>query len=121
MGVLHKSRKADDYKEMLREQLYHPPSIEVDQNKSDNGELYLNHHFEGKPLVTEFISNTMMGIEYLWGAPVQLETSEIVQSAQESRRYGGSAPEKPEDKKNIKWKRVLYTMKDRKLTKKDLE
>lgn len=116
-----KSRKADDYKEMLREQLYHPPSIEVDQKNSNDGELYLKHHFEGKPLVNEFISNTMMGIEYLWGAPVQLETSEIVQSAQESRRYGGPSPEKPQDKKNIKWKRVLYTMKDRKLTKKDLE
>jgi stage V sporulation protein R len=63
----------------------------------------------------------MMGIEYLWGAPVQLETSEIVKSAQESRRYGSSLPEKPEDRKNIKWKRVLYTMKDRKLTKEDLE
>ncbi len=116
-----KSRKVDEYKEMLREQLYHPPSIEVDQNKSSNGELYLNHQFEGKPLITEFISNTMMGIEYLWGAPVQLETSEIVKPAQESRRHGSSSPEKPDDRKNIKWKRVLYTMKDRKLTKKDLE
>ncbi len=116
-----KSRKADDYKEMLREQLYHPPSIEVDHNSSNDGQLYLKHHFEGKPLVSEFISNTMMGIEYLWGAPVHLETNEIVQSAQESRRYGGTATEKPVDKKNIRWKRVLYTMEARKLTKKDLE
>lgn len=116
-----KSRKAVDYKEMLREQLYHPPCIDVDTTKSTDGQLYLTHYFEGKPLVTDFILNTMMGIEYLWGAPVLLETSEIVQSAQEGRRSGGSTIEKPADRKNIKWKRVLYTMKDRKLTRKELE
>ena len=101
--------------------MYHPPSIEVDHTKSKDGMLYLNHKFEGKPLVNEFISNTMLGIEYLWGAPVQLETSEIAQPAQEGRRHMGSSPEKPADQKNIKWKRVLYTMKDRKLTRVEME
>lgn len=116
-----KSRKAADYKEMLGEHLYHPPCIDVDSIKSKDGILYLNHCFEGKPLISEFIANTMMGIEYLWGAPVQLETSEVVPHSPGNRRGGGSATEKPGDQRDVKWKRVVYTMKDRKLTRKDLE
>ena len=48
---------------------------------TNNGNLYLVHHFEGKPLVRDFINNTMLGIEYLWGAPVQLETVRPVDAA----------------------------------------
>ena len=73
-----KSRKAEDYRQMLIDSLYHPPHIEIDPDKSTDGRLYLVHHFEGKPLVTDFIANTMMGIEYLWGAPVMLDTHEVV-------------------------------------------
>lgn len=116
-----KSRKAEDYKEMLGEHLYHPPFIEIDRSHAENNTLYLNHRFEGKPLVSEYISNTMLGIEYLWGGPVQLETSEVVSVSQNGKKYGGSVPEKPGDKHEIRWRRVLYTMKDRQLTKKELE
>ena len=69
------------------------------------------HRFEGKPLVKEFIANTMMGIEYLWGNPVQLETSEVV----------STSPSKEETKEpEIKWQRVLYTIDNRKLSKKNI-
>ncbi|MGD9300693.1 MAG: SpoVR family protein, partial [Desulfobacterales bacterium] len=56
-----KSRSADSYRQMLLDTLYHPPWIEIDQEKTKNGNLYLVHRFEGKPLVKEFISNTMLG------------------------------------------------------------
>jgi stage V sporulation protein R len=62
----------------------------------------------------------MMGIEYLWGGPVQLETSEVVAAPapQPSMRPGTVA--KPTETrrrpKKVKWERVRYTMKDRKLS-----
>jgi stage V sporulation protein R len=116
-----KSRKAKDYRQMLFDSLYHPPHISIDPEKSKNGDLYLLHHFEGKPLVNEFIANTMMGIEYLWGAPVKLETSEVekVQSPQIRIPIPGLAMPSEDDagQMEIKWQRVLYTMKDRKLSK----
>jgi stage V sporulation protein R len=116
-----KSRKAEDYRKMLLDGLYHPPHITIDQNKSNNGNLYLVHHFEGKPLVRDFINNTMLGIEYLCGAPVQLETNEIVhvETSQPPLSIAGlTMPVKLEKKeKEIKWQQVVYTMKDRKLSK----
>ena len=68
-----KSRNAKDYKKMLLNQLYHPPDIQV---KSSNGNklLVLEHNFEGKQLVPEYIKNVMIGIEYLWNGPVKLNT-----------------------------------------------
>jgi stage V sporulation protein R len=115
-----KSRKAKDYRQMLFNSLYHPPHISIDPEKSKNGDLYLYHHFEGKPLVKEFIANTMMGIEYLWGAPVKLETSEVekVESSQTNIPIPGLAKPAEDDasRMEIKWLRTLYTMKDRKLS-----
>jgi stage V sporulation protein R len=115
-----KSRKAKDYRQMLFDSLYHPPHISIDPEKSKNGDLYLFHHFEGKPLVKEFIANTMMGIEYLWGAPVKLETSEVekVESPQIRIRIPGLAMPSEDNagQTEIKWQRALYTMKDRKLS-----
>ena len=64
----------------------------------------------------DYIGNTMLGIEYLWGRPVQLETSEVF-----SRPTGpngvptGSLPE-TSPKEDVTWQRVRYTMKDRKLS-----
>jgi stage V sporulation protein R len=117
-----KSRSAEDYRQMLIDGLYHPPHITVDEKKSSNGDLYLTHHFEGKPLVQEYIQNTMLGVEYLWGAPVHLETS--VASAPSPQRDlmatipGFPSPRQEEpQKQEIKWQRVKYTMKDRKLSK----
>jgi len=116
-----KSRKAKDYRQMLFDTLYHPPHITVNKEKSKNGYLYLNHHFEGRPLVKEFIVNTMLGIEYLWGAPVKLETSEVEKVDSPKIRIpipGLTMPlENDAGKMEIKWQRVLYTMKERKLSK----
>lgn len=118
-----KSRKYNEYKNMLFDSLYHPPNIKIDQEKSKDSELCLIHHFEGKPLINEFIANTMIGVEYLWGAPVHLETSEPEEQPKPQSMFSFGMPQtkSPEDEiEEIKWKRVLYTMKDRKLTKKDL-
>jgi stage V sporulation protein R len=116
-----KSRKAEDYRQMLMNLLYHPPHIEIDLEKTKDHTLYLVHHFEEKPLVSEFIANTMMGIEYLWGGPVQLETSEVVlaSSPQGPRIFLGPTQEEREESK-VQWQRVLYTMKNRKLSKKKI-
>ncbi len=108
-----KSRKLEDYRQMLFNTLYHPPHITVDETKNENHTLYLYHHFEEKPLVSDFISNTMMGIEYLWGGPVKLETSEVAAITH-------SQNDAKEVTQKIKWQRVLYTMEKRKLNKKTL-
>jgi stage V sporulation protein R len=107
-----KSRKVKDYRQMLLDGLYHPPHISIEEDNSKNNHLYLNHHFEGKPLVKDFIANTMLGIEYLWGGPVKLETSEVVSVGPEA---GASQQEEPH-KIEVKWERVRYTMKERKLS-----
>ena len=94
-----KSRKAEDYKAMVLDTLAHPPHITIDEeNTKDDGTLYLVHHFEGKRLVPELIPNTMIGIEYLWGKEVQLNTHEL--------REGNPVE-------------IIYTIKDKKLEKKD--
>ncbi len=120
-----KSRKADDYRDMIMTSLYHPPSIEVDLEKTRENSLYLNHKFEGKPLLTDYIPNTMLGIEYLWGGPVCLETTELVATTQTPRSpfLPGLAAAKPVDDprpREMSWQRVLYTMKGRKLSRKVL-
>jgi stage V sporulation protein R len=107
-----KSRDAAQYRQMLIDQLYHPPYIEIDRSQTQDNCLYLNHHFEGKPLVAEFIANTMMGIEYLWGAPVKLETSEPIQRARELHPWESHPPADLEPSHQ----RVLYTMKNRQLS-----
>ena len=119
-----KSRSAESYRQMLLDTLYHPPCIEIDQKKSKNSDLYLVHRFEGKPLVKEFISNTMLGIEYLWGAAVKLETNEVVPAEPSQARLpipGLTMPlEDDRQTQKIKWQRVRYTMKDRKLSKENI-
>jgi len=115
-----KSRKAQDFRRMIEDSLYHPPQIEVDPEKSIDHHLYLVHRFEGKPLVKEFIANTMMGIEYLWGGPVQLETSEVVSVSpdQTPGAFADFTKMQPDRQKEpeIEWQRVVYTMKDRQLS-----
>jgi stage V sporulation protein R len=115
-----KSRSAEAYRAMLLGALYHPPCIEVDRGKTGSGSLYLVHRFEGKPLVREFIAGTMLGIEYLWGQPVKLETSEVVHAAPPSTPGGLPGMHMPlseeRRERDTKWQRVLYTMQNRKLT-----
>jgi stage V sporulation protein R len=119
-----KSRSADSYRQMLLDTLYHPPYFQINQDKSKNSDLYLVHVFEGKPLVKEFIANTMLGIEYLWGSPVKLETSEVIAAEPTQARLpipGLTMPLEGEPQaQEIKWQKVLYTMKDRKLSKENL-
>ena len=106
-----KSRDAREYRDMVLASLYHPPHIEIAPERGEEGSLYLVHHFEGKQLVSEYIANTMVGIEYLWGAPVQLETSE----AHIEQPRGGAGREGMEESE-ITWQRVVYTMKDKVLS-----
>jgi len=73
--------------------------------------------------VNEFIANTMMGIEYLWGKPVKLETSEVVPQAKPPDTPTGRPPVLPKeamDEPQVAWRRVVYTMQDRKLSKREL-
>jgi len=120
-----KSKKSEDYKEMLIDTLYHPPEIFVDLSLTKNGVLYLNHKFESKPLKTDYIENTMIGIEYLWGGPVHLETSEPATSGKTAAAYANfwdPSSQQTEEKKPepVKWKRMLYIMENRKLHKREL-
>jgi stage V sporulation protein R len=110
-----KSRDAEEYKNMVLSTLYHPPYIEIAPERGEGGSLYLVHHFEGKQLVQEYIANTMVGIEYLWGGAVQLETSEAAVDAPR----GGSGREGGEEG-DITWQRVVYTMKDKVLSRQAL-
>lgn len=103
-----KSRKAEDYKKMLLDSLYHPPKIIIDFSKTNEKNLYLIHKFENKQLIKDFIQDTMMAIEFLWGGQVQLETTEIVPLSQASE---GEEPV-------YDYRRVLYTMNNRKLSQK---
>ncbi|OGR29192.1 MAG: SpoVR family protein [Desulfuromonadaceae bacterium GWB2_53_15] len=111
-----KSRKADDYRQMVLGSLYHPPTISVDMNKGINGSLYLVHRFEGKQLVQEYVANTLMGIEYLWGGPIYLETSEAQIVPGQALSTKRDEPQQGE----IRWQRVVYTMSEKILSKKTL-
>ncbi len=119
------SKNAEDYKQMVIDTLYHPPEIAIDPAGTKLGVLYLHHKFEGKPLKQDFIENTMIGIEYLWGGPVHLETSEPVMPAPSKTtqaNFWDPATPKPSapQKDSIKWKRMLYVMENRKLHKREL-
>ncbi|MBE0565869.1 MAG: SpoVR family protein [Krumholzibacteria bacterium] len=120
-----KSRKAADYRTMLEGRLYHPPHVTVDLGRTGQEALHLVHHFEGKPLVRDYIHNTMLGLEYLWGGKVTLETTEVKAVRKADRKPDAAAqPTLPglgtigrEAEPEIQWQRVRYTMKDRKLSK----
>ena len=121
-----KSRRVEDYKAMLMEALYHPPRVDI-RNGPEDGRLRLNHVFEGKPLVAEFIEAVLMGLEYLWGATVELETSELAPADEEPEILTGpgqlAAAFVPElaPEPELKWRRVRYTMAKRELAKEVLE
>ncbi len=104
-----KSRKAADYKKMLIDSLYHPPFITIDTNKTHEGNLYLKHIFEGKQLFKPYIEDTLMAIEFLWGAQVQLETTDIKPDKDAANNVQGFVYEK-----------LIYSMKNKKLIKSKL-
>lgn len=99
-----KSRKADDYKQMLIDSLYHPPVIVPDIDKTNENQLYLIHKFEGKPLVQEFIPEVLIGLEYLWGGEAILETTQVIIKPSENGDYAEEQ------------KKVRYHCKQRNLT-----
>ena len=123
-----KSKKAEDYKQMVINTLYHPPDIQVNREKSVNGVLYLDHRFEGKPLKQDYLENTLIGIEFLWGGPVHLETSDAVVVPESNSSYTNfwdpatptSQPPAEEKPPEVQWKRQLYVMENRKLHKREL-
>ncbi len=102
-----KSRRAEDYRQMLMDELWHPPDIRIDPEKTDESTLFLVHRDEGKPLLKEYIPATMMGLEFLWGGQVKLETTEMYY-------------EKKGDQTGLVKNRVCYTMKDRKISRRQL-
>jgi len=105
-----KSRKSEDYKNMMINSLYHPPFITVDTEKSNDSTLYLVHHFENKQLVKDFIPDTLIGIEFLWGAQVQLETTEIYRKKNSK-----------EGIEEFEYRKVLYSVKGKKVEKRNLD
>lgn len=89
-----KSRKAEDYRKMVQDSLYHPPHIKFGtKSTSKHNILVLVHRFEGLPLVSEFIDNVILGVGFLWGDQVELETTEPIDAGDGS----------------IGWKPVKYT------------
>jgi stage V sporulation protein R len=107
-----KSRKAEQYKQMITDSLYHPPSVVVNVDESNT--LILNHVFEKKPLVRDYIEATLLGVEFLWGEKVSLYTSEPEPVKKEQDRVRTAQQETVA--RTIAWQRFRYTMKDRKMT-----
>jgi len=106
-----KSRKAEHYKKMLGDSLYHPPAVTIAVD--DDNTLVLNHLFEGKPLYREYIEGTLLGIEFLWGHKVCLYTREPEPKKKEPGDVHGHDEI---DHRDIVWRRYRYTMKDRAIT-----
>ena len=107
-----RSRKAADYKQMVADSLYHPPQITVSVGE-DNG-LVLNHLFEGKPLVRDFIQGVLLGVSFLWGDQVHLYTSDPIPVKAGKESDAEEKEEKP--KRTLNWQRFRYSMKDKSLT-----
>jgi stage V sporulation protein R len=108
-----KSRKAEDYKQMLIDNMYNPPFISVDLKKSDEKTLYLKHSFEGRQIYKPYIQDTLLGIEYLWFGnnavgQVILETTDIV------KRKAN------DDSVSYEYKPILYIMSNKKMSKRYL-
>jgi stage V sporulation protein R len=98
-----KSRKANDYKNMILDSMYHPPVIKINKEKTKSEILYLDHKFEGKQLVFEYISDVMIGLEFLWGGEIKLETTEIYPAPSASTEI------------QFEYRRVVYSMVDKRL------
>jgi stage V sporulation protein R len=102
-----KSRKAKDYKKMILDGLYHPPLITINLNKTNDKKLSLTHVFEGKQLYKPYIGDVLIGLEYLWGNSVEIETTEIFLDENKQEVENTS----------LRYEKVLYTVKDKKVTK----
>ena len=110
-----KSRKAEDYRDMVLDSLYHPPTIEFEITPDNH--LHLQHLFEGKPLVRDYIAGTMLGLEYLWGSQVILDTFEPIKNKVSADSDTAVKTETP--KQQIHWQKFRYTMRDRQLSREE--
>lgn len=110
-----KSRDAEQYKNMVLGSLYHPPSIDV--SISEDGSLLLTHIFEEKPLVKEYVKGTLLGVEYLWGGQVFLDTHE---ATLRPTKIAGKGKKEEKPPQEVVWKKVRYRMKEKVLSRKDL-
>jgi stage V sporulation protein R len=108
-----KSRSGKEYRKMLNKSLYHPPYVVISEKKAKEGELYLDHIFEGRTLVTKYIPAVLVGLSFLAGGRVNLETTEFETEEVEDEN---SDVEKLVTKKN----RVLYTCEGKNIQKKIL-
>ena len=105
-----KSKDAKDYKKMLIDSLYHPPVIRVDEDKSSKNVLYIKHIFEGKQLIKDFIPEVLIGLSFLWGGEVKLETTEILLNEKAKT-----------EEEMYSYQKVIYMCKDKKIGKSKLE
>lgn len=72
-----KTKSGKEYRKRLNRMLYHPPYIDfISTDKAKDGELYLDHIYEGRSLHTRFIPRVLVGLEFFWGKRVRLETTE---------------------------------------------
>jgi stage V sporulation protein R len=78
--------------------------------------LLLDHIFEGKPLVQDYIKGALLGIEFLWGGQVFLDTSEVVPQSPAAQQEKSDS--QGQTSQEITWQKVRYRMKDRKLSRK---
>ncbi len=74
-----KSKSGKEYRRLLNRALYHPPNIDFSGAKAKDGELYLDHIYEGRSLFKRYIAPVLIGLEFLWGKRVRLETTEYEQ------------------------------------------
>ncbi|OHA51526.1 MAG: hypothetical protein A3A97_03635 [Candidatus Terrybacteria bacterium RIFCSPLOWO2_01_FULL_40_23] len=70
-----KTKDGKRYRDLLNASLYHPPYIEY-ESKSHGPQLYLNHVYEGRSLVTKYIPAVLAGLSFFTGRDVRLETTE---------------------------------------------
>ena len=109
-----KSKSGKDYRRLLNKGLYHPPNIMLDETKAKDGELYLEHVYEGRSLFTRHIQSVLIGLEFFWGKPVKLETTEY-EEIQPKNWWERTAERK------YKKIRVLYKSEKRKVSRTSLE
>ena len=106
-----RSKNGKEYRRMLNKRLYHPPYIVIDEKKGVNGALYLDHKYEGRTLFTKHIPAVLIGLEFLNGVCVALETTEYEEVDAKPQWMHLWEETEPEYKKV----RVLYTCKDKKI------
>lgn len=107
--VYIKSKSGKDYRELLNKYLYHPPHIIIKEDMTSDDVLYLEHVYEGRSLVTKHIQSALIGLEFLSGKQVSLETTEYEEVHADYRDWR----ELGLDDSKYKIVRVLYTCKNR--------